>query len=395
MADLIHEAIGRTPSPPAQAAPFPEPFEPDDPGWPELLAAGGGFTDDAVADYLRRLRRYDLLTAEQEVELAQEIEAGLFAEQLLADGTPRPVRDAGELRTIVLLGKRAGDALFHANLRLVVSIAKHYTRRGLDFDDLIQEGNLGLLKAVRTFDFTLGFRFSTHAMWPIRSAITRALADQARLIRLPTDVVAQLQKVRSAQRTAAMAGTVCSREDLSRLTGSPAGKVGCLLSVDQPVLSLDAWVPDGRGGTEALAEQLWDPAAPDAADLLFQQQLKARVRAVLDTLEARDARVIAMRFGLTGGAGRSLGAVAKAFGMSRDHLRHIEVAAMEKLRDPSRANVLRQYQFDCEIPSCGETASEPAPEPLRPAARATATTPQTPRHPVPASRTPSAPSSPG
>ena len=360
MADLIHEAIGRTPSPPAQAAPLPEPFEPHDPGRPELLAAGGGFTDDAVKDYLRRLSRYDLLTAEQEVELAQEIEAGLFAEQLLADGTSRPGQDAGELRTIVLLGKRAGDALLHANLRLVVSIAKHYTRRGLDFQDLIQEGNLGLLKAVRTFDFTLGFRFSTHAMWSIRSAITRALADQARLIRLPADVVDQLQKVRSAQRTAAMAGTVCSREDLSRLTDYSIGKVECLLSVDQPVLSLDAWVPDGQGGTEALAEQLWDSSAPDAADLLFHQQMKAQVHAVLDTLEAREARVIAMRFGMTGDGGKSLDAVAKAFGMSRDHLRHIEVTAMEKLKHPSRSNALRQYQFDDDSPfgtgnrpSCG------------------------------------------
>jgi RNA polymerase sigma factor (sigma-70 family) len=358
MADLIHEAIGRTPSPPARAAALPEPFEPHDPGRPELLAAGGGFTDDAVADYLRRLSRHDLLTAEQEVELAQEIEAGLFAEQLLADGIPRPGQDAGELRTIVLLGKRAGDTLLHANLRLVVSVAKHYTRRGLELQDLIQEGNLGLLKAVRTFDFALGFRFSTHAMWFIRSAITRALADQARLIRLPAHVVDQLQKVRSAQRTAAMAGTVCSTEDLSRTTHFSIGKIECLLSVDQPVTSLDSEVPNGRGGTEALAEQLLDPADPDAAELLFHQQLTAQVHAVLDTLEAREARIIAMRFGMTGDGGKSLDAVAKAFGMSRDHLRHIEVTAMEKLKHPSRSNALRPYQFDWEIPS--DTAGRPS-----------------------------------
>ncbi|MGO4228911.1 sigma-70 family RNA polymerase sigma factor [Arthrobacter sp. YAF34] len=349
MADLIHKAIGRTPSPPARAAALPEPFEPHDPGRPELLAAGGGFTDDAVADYLRRLSRYDLLTAEQEGELAQEIEAGLFAEHLLADGTSRPGQDADELRTIVLLGRRAGDTLIHANLRLVVSIAKHYTRRGLDLQDLIQEGNLGLLKVVRTFDFTLGFRFSTHATWFIRSAITRALADQARLIRLPAHVVDQLQKVRSAQRTAAMAGAVCSREDLSRMTHYSIGKVECLLSVDQPVLSLDAWGPDGQGGTEALAEHLWDPA-PDAAEPLFHEQMKAQVHAVLDTLEACEARVIAMRFGMTGDGGKSLDAVAEAFGMSRDRLRHIEVTAMEKLKHPSRSNALRPYRFDDDSP---------------------------------------------
>jgi RNA polymerase primary sigma factor/RNA polymerase nonessential primary-like sigma factor len=315
----------------------------------------------------------------------------------LADGIPRPGQDAGELRTIVLLGKRAGDTLLHANLRLVVSIAKHYTRRGLDLQDLIQEGNLGLLKAVRTFDFTLGFRFSTHATWFIRSAITRALADQARLIRLPAHVVGQLQKVRSAQRTTAMAGTVCSTEDLSRTTHFSIGKIECLLSVDQPVLSMDAWVPDGQGGTEILAEHLWDSSAPDAAEVLVHEQMKAQVHAVLDTLEAGEAGIIAMRFGITGGAGKSLDAVAKAFGMSRDHLRHIEVTAMEKLKHQSRSDALRPYQFDWESPSGGETASASDCEPtdLRPAAPASAATPQAPTRPAPASRTPSAPSSPG
>ncbi len=366
-------------------ASVPESFEPNDPGRPELLAAGDGFTDDAVADYLRRLSQYDVLTAEQEVELAQEIEAGLFAEQLLADGTSRPGQDVAELRTIVLLGKRAADALLHANLRLVVSIAKHYTHRGLDFQDLIQEGNLGLHRAIRKFDFTKGFRFSTHATLFIRGGILRALADQARLIRLPVNVVDQLQKLRSAQRTAAMAGTFCSPEDLSRLTGISIGKVECLLTLDQPVYSLDSQVPDGRGGTEALAEQLLDHSDLDAADLLFHQQMKAQVHAVLDTLEAREARVIAMRFGMTGGEAKTLDAVAKAYGMTRERIRQIELAAMEKLKDPSRSNVLRQYQFDCESPSSGETASESAPAvALRPAAPATPATPRTPRHPAPA-----------
>ena len=158
-----------------------------------------------------------------------------------------------------------------------------------------------------------------------------------------------------------MAGTVCSREDLSRMTTHSVGKVECLLTVDKPVLPWTG-VPDGRGGTEALAEQLWDPAAPDAAELLFHEQMKAQVRAVLDTLEAREARVIAMRFGMTGDGGKSLDAVAKTFGMSRDHLRHIEVTAMEKLKHPSQSNALRH----------------------RPAAPATPTTPRTPRHPAPA-----------
>lgn len=343
---------------------------------------------DAAGDYLRRLSQYDLLTAEQEAELAQEIEAGLFAERLLADGTPRPGQDERELRIIVLLGKRAADALIHANLRLVVSIAKHYTRRGLDFQDLIQEGNLGLYNAVCKFDFTKGFRFSTHATWWIRSAITRGLADQARLIRLPGSVVEQLQKVRSAQRTAAGAGDVCSSEDLSRLTDNPIGKVECLLTLDQQVHSLDAQVPDGRGGTEALAEQLWDSSAPDATDSLFHQQMQAKVHAVLGTLGEQEARVIAMRFGMTGGAGRTLDAVAASFGLTRERIRQIEVAALEKLKDPSRSNALRQYHFGGESPSGEQTAPESAPAALRPAAPATAARRQTPQHRVPTSQTP-------
>lgn len=387
MADPIHQAIGTAPSSPA-AAPVPDPCNPIEPGWPVLPAATGGITDDAAGDYLRRLGRYCLLTAGQEVELAQEIEAGLFAEQLLADGTlprgtPPAGQDSGELQSIVLMGERAADALLHANLRLVVSIAKHYTRCGLDFEDLIQEGNLGLYRAVRTFDFTKGFKFSTHATWHIRSAIIRALTDQSRLIRLPSNVIDQMRKVRSAQRTAAMTGANCSDEDISRLTGSSVGQVGCLLALDQPVCSLDAQVPDGKGGTEALAEQLWDSSAPDAADALFQRQLNAQLHAVLGTLEDREARVIAMRFGLTGGGAQHLDAVAKVFGTTRESIRRIEVAAMEKLKDPSRSNLLRQYLCDSEGPR-GQTAPRHGPAALSPAVPATSATPPAPPSRVPA-----------
>ncbi|WP_354172165.1 sigma-70 family RNA polymerase sigma factor [Arthrobacter sp. UYEF36] len=384
MADPIHEATGRTPFPPATTVSVPESFEPNDPGWPEILPTGGGFTDDAVADYLRRLRRYDLLTADQEVERAQDIEAGLFAEHLLAAGAALPGQDVAELRTIVLLGRRAADGLFHANLRLVVSIAKHYTRRGLDFQDLIQEGNLGLYRAVRTFDFTKGFRFSSHATWQIRSGITQALANQSRLIRLPANVIDQLRKVRSAQRTAAMTGAICSSEDLSQLMDTSIGKIECLLTLDQPVCSLDARVPDGKGGTEAVAEKLWDSYYPDAADALFHQQLKAQLHSVLGTLEDREARVIAMRFGLTGGEAKTLDAVAKSCGMTRDRIRQIEVAAMAKLRHPSRSNILRQYHLVCEGPPGGEAAWSPRRRIPSSAAPATAATPQTPPRRVPA-----------
>lgn len=364
MADLIHGAIDRTATLPAAVVSIPESCGPDD-DRPELLADSDAVTDDAVADYLRRLRHYDLLTAAQEVELAQEIEAGLFAEQLLADGTPRARRDLRELRTIVLLGERAADALLTANLRLVVSIAKHYTHRGLDFLDLVQEGNLGLHRAVCTFDFTRGFRFSTYATSCIRHAITGALAAQARLIRLPANIVEQVRKVRSAQRTAAMAGTSGSIEDLGLLTGNSVRKVEYLLTLDKPVYSLDSQVPDGRGGTEALAEQLLDPSDPDLADSLFLQQMKERVKAALDTLEELEAGVIAMRFGITCGDEKSLEAVGKMYGMTRERVRQIEVKAMEKLKDPSRTDLLRQYHFDGES-SVGESSAGEKPE--RPAA---------------------------
>lgn len=354
MADPIHEAIGRAPSLPAAGAWVPEAFDSDDAGRAQHPQAGGGLTDDAVADYLRRLGQYDLLTAEQEVELAQEIEAGLFAERLLVDGTSRPGQDTADLRTIILLGQRAADTLFHANLRLVVSIAKHYTHRGLDFEDLIQEGNLGLHTAVCKFDFTKGFRFSTHATFCIRGGILKALAEQARLIRLPGNVVDQLQKIRSAQRTAAMTGTVCNKEDLSQLTGIPIGKVECLLSVDRPACSLDSWVPDGRGGTEALAEQLLVSSDHDATDALFHQQMNTQVHAALSTLEVREAQVIAMRFGITGGGAKTLAAVAETYGMTRERIRQIEVTAMEKLRHPSRSDTLRQYRIDSQGLSGGE-----------------------------------------
>ncbi|MFF2031145.1 sigma-70 family RNA polymerase sigma factor [Arthrobacter sp. NPDC058192] len=310
------------------------------------MAAGDLLTDDAAADYMHRLSQYALLTAEQELELAQDIEAGLFAEHLLADKTLRPDQDLTELRAIALLGKHATEALLHANLRLVISIAKHYTHRGLDFLDLIQEGNLGLHKAVCKFDFTKGCRFSTYASWCIRNTITRALADQARLIRLPVNVLDQVQRVRTVQQAAEMTGTVCSRKDLGQLTNNSVEKLECLLSVDKPICSLDVHVPDGRGGTEALTEQLLDPSSLESADLIFRQQLKAQVQVVLDTLEEQEAQVIAMRFGMTDGTGKSLDEVATAFGTSRHRVRQLELTAMKKLRHPSRSDVLRPFQLD-------------------------------------------------
>ncbi|WP_426940058.1 sigma-70 family RNA polymerase sigma factor [Pseudarthrobacter sp. S6] len=320
-------------------------FDLEDPEWPEELAGVEGFSDDAVSDYLRRAGRAELLSAEQEVELAQEIEAGLFASHLLADGSSRGRKEVRELRAIALLGERAAGTLLESNLRLVVSIAKKYTNQGMDFLDVIQEGNIGLHRAVCKFDYTLGFKFSTYATWWIRQAVTRALADQARTIRLPVHMVEQIHKVLSVQREAAKNGLVYSLEELGRLTDNSAEKVEQLLSLDRPVYSLDFLVPDGRGGTEPLAEQLVDPWHIDVVEHIAKEQLKAQVHSVLDTLTEREAGVIAMRFGLDDAEEKTLDAIGKVYGVTRERIRQIESKTMALLREPERSQCLREYNF--------------------------------------------------
>lgn len=343
MPELADDISNPMTTPDEPDEPQPERFDLRDEDWSEQLADLEGFSDDAVSDYLRRLRNHELLTAEKEVELAQEIEAGLLATHLLADGTPRGRRESRDLETIAWLGERAAETLLYANLRLVVSVAKHYANRGLDFLDLIQEGNIGLHRAVRKFDFTLGYKFSTRATWYIRQAVTRALADQGRMIRLPAHVVEQIVKVQSARRTAAMQGTDCSNEEIGRLTENSADKVEGLLSLDRPVFSLDFQVPDGRGGTEALAEHLCDSSDPEAIDVIVQALLREQTAAVLNTLSEREAGIIAMRFGISDGQEKSLDAVGKVYGVTRGRIRQIESKAMDKLRHPSRSRVLRDF----------------------------------------------------
>ncbi|WP_255770927.1 sigma-70 family RNA polymerase sigma factor [Pseudarthrobacter sulfonivorans] len=323
----------------------PTSFDLEDQEWPEELSGLEGFSDDAVSDYLRRAGRAELLTAEQEVELAQEIEAGLFASHLLADGTPRGRKESRELRAIALLGERAADALLEANLRLVVSNAKRYVNHGLDFMDLIQEGNIGLHRAVCKFDYTLGNKFSTYATWWIRQAVTRALADQGRIIRLPVHMVEQIHKVLSVQREAAKNGLVYSLEELGRLTGNSAEKVEQLLSLDRPVFSLDYLVPDGRGGLEALGEQLVDPTDIDAFEYMASEQLTARIHTMLDGFTEREAAVIAMRFGLTDGENKTLDEIGRVYGVTRERIRQIERKTMDRLKEDSVSGVLRSFYF--------------------------------------------------
>ncbi|MDQ0692169.1 sigma-70 family RNA polymerase sigma factor [Arthrobacter sp. W4I7] len=324
----------------------PTAFDLEDSGWLEELQGLEGFSDDGVSDYLQRAGRADLLTAEQEVEFAKDIEAGLYASHLLADSTPRGRRETRELRMIAQLGERAADALLEANLRLVVSIAKKYVYQGMDLLDLIQEGNIGLHRAVCKFDYTLGFKFSTYATWWIRQAVTRALADQARVIRLPVHMVEQINKVRSVQREAARKGTEYTLEELGKLTGQSAGKAEYLLNLDMPMHSLDYLVPDGKGGLEPLSDQLLDPWHVDVLDQIAKEQLKAQVHAVLDTLTEREAGVIAMRFGIDDGEEKTLDAIGKVYGVTRERIRQIESQTMALLREPERSLSLREYNFD-------------------------------------------------
>jgi RNA polymerase primary sigma factor len=323
----------------------PTSFDLEDPEWPEELSGIEGFSDDAVSDYLKRAGRAALLTAEQEVDLAQEIEAGLFATHLLEDGTPRGRRESRELRAIALLGQRAADALLEANLRLVVSIAKRYMNHGLDFLDLIQEGNLGLHRAVCKFDYTLGNKFSTYATWWIRQAVTRALADQGRLIRLPVHMVEQIHKVLSARHSAAMEGSSCTNQELGERTGNTAAKVEYLLNLEKLVHSLDVLVSDGKGGLEPLGEQIVDPSDVDVIERIAAAELTAQIHTILDTFTEREAGVIAMRFGLTDGEHKTLDEIGKVYGVTRERIRQIEKKTMDLLKDPAVSAPLREFHF--------------------------------------------------
>lgn len=338
-------ALGPVVEPSVEEASAPMSFDLGDSGWLEELQGLEGFSDDGVSDYLQRAGRADLLSAEQEVELAKDIEAGLYAAHRLANGTPLGRKESRELRAIALLGERASDALLEANLRLVISIAKKYVYHGMDLLDLIQEGNIGLHRAVCKFDHTLGNKFSTYATWWIRQAVTRALADQARVIRLPVHVVEQINKVKTIQRDAFRKGLEYGLEELGKLTDQSAEKVELLLSLDQPVRSLDYLVPDGRGGLEPLADQLLDPWHVDVLEQIAKEQLKEQVHAVLDTLTEREAGVIAMRFGLDDGEEKTLDAIGRAYGVTRERIRQIESKTMALLREPERSKSLREYNY--------------------------------------------------
>ena len=297
---------------------------------------------DLVRVYLNGIGRTALLSAQQEVELAKRIEAGVFARHML-DTAPRlsPVR-RNDLTRLVRDGHKAKDHLLEANLRLVVSLAKRYTGRGMPLLDLIQEGNLGLIRAVEKFDYTKGFKFSTYATWWIRQAITRGMADQGRTIRLPVHLVEQVNKLARIKRDLHQRlGREATHQELANESGIPVEKVADLLDHSRDPVSLD--MPVGAEEEAPLGDFIEDAEATDAESAVISGLLQDDLRRVLATLEDREQKVIRLRYGLDDGQPHTLDQIGKRFGLSRERVRQIEREVMAKLRIGERADRLRAY----------------------------------------------------
>ncbi|WP_422738938.1 RNA polymerase sigma factor SigB [Micromonospora sp. WMMD729] len=302
-----------------------------------------GISTDLVRAYLNGIGRTKLLTAAQEVDLARRVEAGLFAEEKLATCTPVSEELRSDLELIVAEGRAAKDHLLEANLRLVVSIAKRYTGRGMAFLDLIQEGNLGLIRAVEKFDYAKGYKFSTYATWWIRQAITRAMADQARTIRIPVHMVEQVNRmVRARRELAVTLGREPTVSEVARALEIPEFQVIELISYDREPVSLDQAV--GDDGESALGDFVAavDPRT-EPGEGAAQGELRNEVSIVLATLSQREQAVIRLRFGLDDGRQRTLDEVGREFGLSRERIRQIEKVTLLKLRAPERAQRLEAY----------------------------------------------------
>ncbi|RLK61585.1 sigma-70 family RNA polymerase sigma factor [Actinokineospora cianjurensis] len=297
---------------------------------------------DLVRVYLNGIGRTALLTAAQEVELAKRIEAGVFAQHML-DTSPAlsPARRA-ELRALISDGLTAKNHLLEANLRLVVSLAKRYTGRGMPLLDLIQEGNLGLIRAVEKFDYTKGFKFSTYATWWIRQAITRGMADQGRTIRLPVHLVEQVNKLARIKRDLhQQLGREATKDELAKEAGLTTQKVADLLDHARDPVSLD--MPVGAEEDAPLGDFIEDGEAVDAESAVISGLLQDDMRRVLATLDDREQSVIRLRYGLDDGQPRTLDQIGKRFGLSRERVRQIEREVMSKLRQGERAEKLRAY----------------------------------------------------
>ncbi|URM94986.1 RNA polymerase sigma factor [Actinomadura madurae] len=315
----------------------------DDEDAPAQQIAAAGATADPVKDYLKQIGKVPLLNAEQEVELAKRIEAGLFAEErLAASGPAMSEEDLEDFEWIAEDGRRAKNHLLEANLRLVVSLAKRYTGRGMLFLDLIQEGNLGLIRAVEKFDYTKGYKFSTYATWWIRQAITRAMADQARTIRIPVHMVEVINKLARVQRQMLQdLGREPTPEELAKELDMTPEKVVEVQKYGREPISLHT--PLGEDGDSEFGDLIEDSEAIVPADAVSFTLLQEQLHSVLDTLSEREAGVVSMRFGLTDGQPKTLDEIGKVYGVTRERIRQIESKTMSKLRHPSRSQVLRDY----------------------------------------------------
>jgi RNA polymerase primary sigma factor len=318
-------------------------FGDDDDDLPAAQVAVAGATADPVKDYLKQIGKVPLLNAEQEVELAKRIEAGLFAEEKLAEGGRALNVDARiDLEWIAEDGTRAKNHLLEANLRLVVSLAKRYTGRGMLFLDLIQEGNLGLIRAVEKFDYTKGYKFSTYATWWIRQAITRAMADQARTIRIPVHMVEVINKLARVQRQMLQdLGREPTPDELAVELDMTPEKVVEVQKYGREPISLHT--PLGEDGDSEFGDLIEDSEAIQPSEAVGFTMLQEQLHSVLDTLSEREAGVVSMRFGLTDGQPKTLDEIGKVYGVTRERIRQIESKTMSKLRHPSRSQVLRDY----------------------------------------------------
>ncbi len=312
-------------------------------GNPKRRVIAAGATADPVKDYLKQIGRVSLLNAEQEVDLSERIEAGLYAQHLLdTESEDMEFKRKRELKWAAADGKKAKDHLLEANLRLVVSLAKRYTGRGMLFLDLIQEGNLGLIRAVEKFDWKKGFKFSTYATWWIRQAITRAMADQARTIRVPVHMVEVINKLSRVQRQMLQdLGREPTPDELARELDMPVEKVQEVQKYGREPISLHT--PLGEDGDSEFGDLIEDTDAIAPSDAVAFSLLQEQFKQVLETLSPREAGVIKMRYGLEDGQPKTLDDIGRVYGVTRERIRQIESKTMSKLRHPSRSQTLRDF----------------------------------------------------
>jgi RNA polymerase primary sigma factor len=297
---------------------------------------------DSVHTYLKSIGRRSLLTAEEEVELAKRIEAGLFAEHKLASETGLSKRHREDLELVADDGRLAKAHMLEANLRLVVSVAKKYSDRGLSLLDVVQEGNLGLIRAVEKFDYTKGYKFSTYAMWWIRQAIQRGFADSARTIRLPVHVLEMLSKLSRVERDMHQRlGREPTPEELAVELDRTPDQIEELLRTSRQPISLDSTI--GEDGETSIGDLIEDVDAPEASELVDRQLMADQLRHALDALTPREATIMSMRFGLYDGNPHTLDEIGKALGLTRERIRQLEKQSLSKLRHPSRAQPLLDY----------------------------------------------------